>query len=114
MAGLQGRYLPVNMLYISIRLNSGTRRELLPIFPELIKKEKNNSVRNVYIKAIGVIEKQRLIIFCQFYPKYPKKWGHFITDLKDHFPNRGPRGRKIKYFLTFGVPKTCLSVVIST
>ncbi|MCG2791701.1 MAG: hypothetical protein L6305_08150 [Actinomycetia bacterium] len=39
--------------------NPGTRKVLLPIFSELIKKEKNNGVRNVYIKAVKVIEKEK-------------------------------------------------------
>ena len=32
--------------------NSKTRKQLLPIFEKLIKSEKNNGVKNVYIKAL--------------------------------------------------------------
>lgn len=35
--------------------NPGTRKQLLPIFEKIIKKEKNNGVRNVYLKALKVI-----------------------------------------------------------
>ena len=35
--------------------NSRTRKELLPIFENLIKTERNNGVRNVYVKAVKII-----------------------------------------------------------
>ena len=38
--------------------NPETRKELLPIFSEMIKKEQNNGVKNVYSKALKVIEKE--------------------------------------------------------
>ena len=38
--------------------NYKTRKQLLPIFEKAIKEEKNNGVRNVYIKAMKVIEKE--------------------------------------------------------
>ena len=37
--------------------NPETRKQLLPIFEKIIKIEKNNGVRNVYIKALKVIRK---------------------------------------------------------
>jgi hypothetical protein len=37
--------------------NTKTRVELVPVFKEYIRKEKNNGVRNVYVKALKVIEK---------------------------------------------------------
>ncbi len=40
------------------KYNAGTRKQLLPIFDKMIKTEKNNGVRNVYVKALKVIEKQ--------------------------------------------------------
>jgi hypothetical protein len=39
--------------------NPETRKQLLPIFSKIIKSEKNNGVRNVYIKALRVIEKEK-------------------------------------------------------
>lgn len=39
--------------------NSKTRKQLLPIFDKIIKSEKNNGVKNVYIKALKVIEKEK-------------------------------------------------------
>lgn len=39
--------------------NSKTRKQLLPIFEKLIKSEKNNGVKNVYIKALKAIEKEK-------------------------------------------------------
>jgi hypothetical protein len=38
--------------------NPETRKELLPIFSEMIAKEQNNGVKNVYSKALKVIEKE--------------------------------------------------------
>ena len=37
--------------------NPKTRRQLLPIFEKIIKKEKNNGVKNVYVKALKIITK---------------------------------------------------------
>ena len=37
--------------------NHVTRVELVPIFNEFVEKEENNGVRNVYVKALKVIEK---------------------------------------------------------
>jgi len=37
--------------------NEQARKELLPIFENIIKTEQNNGVKNVYIKAIKIIEK---------------------------------------------------------
>jgi hypothetical protein len=39
--------------------NPKTRKQLLPIFDNIIKNEKNNGVRNVYIKALKAIEKEK-------------------------------------------------------
>jgi hypothetical protein len=36
--------------------NAETRKQLLPIFENIIKSEKNNGVKNVYIKALKAIE----------------------------------------------------------
>ncbi|MDD5567358.1 MAG: hypothetical protein PHH01_04145 [Patescibacteria group bacterium] len=38
--------------------NPKTRKQLRPIFEKIIKGEKNNGVKNVYVKAIKAIEKQ--------------------------------------------------------
>ena len=38
--------------------NPKTRKQLLPIFAEMIQKEQNNGVKNVYSKALKVIEKE--------------------------------------------------------
>ncbi|GAB6283627.1 MAG: hypothetical protein STSR0008_24110 [Ignavibacterium sp.] len=38
--------------------NPKTRKQLMPIFEKIIEVEKNNGVKNVYIKAIKAIEKQ--------------------------------------------------------
>lgn len=38
--------------------NPKTRKQLLPIFEKIIKSEKNNGVKNVYAKALKVIEKE--------------------------------------------------------
>jgi hypothetical protein len=35
--------------------NPKTRKQLLPVFSEIIKNEKNNGVRNVYVKALKAI-----------------------------------------------------------
>jgi len=37
--------------------NPKTRKQLLPIFDKIIKSEKNNGVKNVYLKALKVITK---------------------------------------------------------
>ncbi len=39
--------------------NPKTRKQLLPIFEKIIRSEKNNGVKNVYVKALRVIEKER-------------------------------------------------------
>jgi hypothetical protein len=39
------------------KYNFKTRKQLLPIFSELINSEKNNGVRNVYVKALRIIDK---------------------------------------------------------
>lgn len=39
--------------------NSKERKKLLPAFRKIINKEKNNGVKNVYIKALKVIEKEK-------------------------------------------------------
>ena len=39
--------------------NSKTRKQLLPVFEKIIKSEKNNGVKNVYAKALKVIEKEK-------------------------------------------------------
>jgi hypothetical protein len=39
------------------KYNQKTRKQLLPIFEKNIKEEKNNGVRNVYVKAMKAIEK---------------------------------------------------------
>jgi hypothetical protein len=37
--------------------NPKTRKELIPIFESIVKKEKNSGVRNVYIKALKLVDK---------------------------------------------------------
>ncbi len=39
--------------------NPKTRKQLLPIFEKNIESEKNNGVKNVYIKAMKIIEKEK-------------------------------------------------------
>ncbi len=39
--------------------NPETRKQLLPIFLHLIESEKNNGVRNVYVKALKAIDKEK-------------------------------------------------------
>lgn len=39
--------------------NPKTRKQLLPIFEKIIKSEKNNGVKNVYVKTLKVIEKEK-------------------------------------------------------
>ncbi len=39
--------------------NSKTRKQLLPIFNKIIKREKNNGVKNVYTKALKAVEKEK-------------------------------------------------------
>jgi hypothetical protein len=41
------------------KLNPKTRKKLVPIFGKIIKKEQNNGVKNVYVKALKVIEKEK-------------------------------------------------------
>jgi len=41
--------------------NPKTRKQLLPIFEKIIKSEKNNGVKNVYVKALKAIEKEKKI-----------------------------------------------------
>jgi hypothetical protein len=38
--------------------NAGSRKQLLPVFEKIINEETNNGVKNVYIKAIKIIEKE--------------------------------------------------------
>jgi len=40
--------------------NSKTRKQLVPIFSKMIRNEKNNGVRNVYVKALKVIKKEKI------------------------------------------------------
>lgn len=40
--------------------NPKTRKQLLPIFEKIIKKEQNNGVKNVYVKATKIIKKENL------------------------------------------------------
>ena len=40
--------------------NPKTRKQLLPIFNKIIKSEKNNGVRNVYVKALKINEKEKI------------------------------------------------------
>jgi|SRR3989339_1128131 len=42
------------------KYNLKTRKQLLPVFLKIIKNEKNNGVKNVYIKALKVIEKEKV------------------------------------------------------
>jgi hypothetical protein len=39
--------------------NPKTRKQLLPIFEKIIKNERNNGVKNVYIKALKVIKNEK-------------------------------------------------------
>jgi len=39
--------------------NPKTRKQLVPIFEKIIKSEKNNGVKNVYVKALKAIEKEK-------------------------------------------------------
>lgn len=39
--------------------NPETRKQLLPLFEEIIKSEENSGVKNVYLKAIKTIEKEK-------------------------------------------------------
>jgi len=39
--------------------NPETRKQLIPIFEKLIKNEKNNGVKNVYLKALKLIKKEK-------------------------------------------------------
>lgn len=41
--------------------NAKTRKRLLPIFSKLIKQETNNGVKNVYLKALKILEKDKEI-----------------------------------------------------
>jgi len=38
--------------------NAKTRKQLLPVFEKIIGNEKNNGVKNVYIKALKAIERE--------------------------------------------------------
>lgn len=40
--------------------NPETQKQLLPVFENLIRAEKNNGVRNVYVKAVKVIEQHKI------------------------------------------------------
>ncbi len=42
------------------KYNPKTRKELVPFFEKVIKKETNNGVKNVYLKAMKWIEKQAM------------------------------------------------------
>lgn len=42
--------------------NPKTRKQLVPIFEKIIKTEKNNGVKNVYVKALKAIEKEKIKI----------------------------------------------------
>jgi len=39
--------------------NPKARIQLLPVFEKIIKKEQNTGVKNVYVKALKVIEKEK-------------------------------------------------------
>lgn len=39
--------------------NAKTRKQLLPIFAKIIKNEKNNGIKNVYVKTLKAIEKEK-------------------------------------------------------
>lgn len=39
--------------------NSKTRKQLLPIFDKMIKKEQNNGVKSIYVKALRIIGKEK-------------------------------------------------------
>lgn len=39
--------------------NPKTRKQLVPIFEKIIKKEQNNGIKNVYVKALKAIEKEK-------------------------------------------------------
>jgi len=40
--------------------NPETRKQLLPVFEKIIRAEKNNGVKNVYLKAMKAIEKHKI------------------------------------------------------
>jgi hypothetical protein len=40
------------------RYNKKARKHLVPVFEKIIKQERNNGVRNVYVKAMKAIEKE--------------------------------------------------------
>lgn len=40
------------------KYNPKTRKQLLPVFEKIIRSEKNNGVKNVYLKALKVIRKE--------------------------------------------------------
>jgi hypothetical protein len=44
------------------KYNPKTRTQLLPIFEKIIKGERNNGVKNVYVKALKVIENEKSTI----------------------------------------------------
>ncbi|MEO0091761.1 MAG: hypothetical protein ABIK61_03520 [candidate division WOR-3 bacterium] len=39
--------------------NTNGRKQLLPVFEKIIKTEKNNGVKNVYLKTLKTIEKEK-------------------------------------------------------
>lgn len=39
-------------------MSSTIREELIPLFMKFVKEEKNNGVKNVYVKALKFIEKK--------------------------------------------------------
>lgn len=39
--------------------NPKTRKKLLPVFEKIIKSEENNGIKNVYVKALKAIEKEK-------------------------------------------------------
>ena len=41
------------------KYNIKSRKQLLPIFEKIIEREKNNGVKNVYVKALKAIEKEK-------------------------------------------------------
>lgn len=42
--------------------NPKTRKQLVPIFEKIVKVEQNTGVKNVYVKALNVIEKEKYLI----------------------------------------------------
>ncbi len=52
------RWCAVYALAEIAKYNPKTRKQLLPIFSKIIKNEKNNGVKNVYVKTLKIIEKK--------------------------------------------------------